>query len=144
MERAVCGLKMMGEPVVSVFSSRSSEIPGASAPGAWTYGEGGDEMFYLKRKQADGGLERTTARVLARCPDTVMNDLWAIKAALTACFCRVAVSPLKLVCFILAGHTLIPQSLRFRARQSAEHAAAVKSDRTRTETDSTTLAAARV
>lgn len=34
MERAVCGLKMMGEPVVSVLSSRSSEIPGASDPGA--------------------------------------------------------------------------------------------------------------
>lgn len=30
----MCGLKMMGEPVVSVFSSRSSEIPGASEPGA--------------------------------------------------------------------------------------------------------------
>lgn len=126
MERAVCGLKMMGEPVVSVFSSRSSEIPGASAPGARTYGEGGEEMFYLKRKQADGGFKRTTARVLVQCPDTVMNDLRAVKAALTACFCRVAVSPLKLVCFILAGHSFIPQSLRFCARQSAEHAAAVK------------------
>lgn len=30
----MCGLKMMGEPVVSVLSSRSSEIPGASDPGA--------------------------------------------------------------------------------------------------------------
>lgn len=30
----MCGLKMMGEPVVSVLSSRSSVIPGASAPGA--------------------------------------------------------------------------------------------------------------
>lgn len=34
MERAVWGLKMMGEPVVSELSSRSSEIPGASEPGA--------------------------------------------------------------------------------------------------------------
>lgn len=38
MERAVCGLKKMGEPVVSVLSSRSSEIPGASDP------EGGEQM----------------------------------------------------------------------------------------------------
>lgn len=30
----MCGLKKMGEPVVSVLSSRSSEIPGASDPGA--------------------------------------------------------------------------------------------------------------
>lgn len=34
MESAVWGLKMMGEPVVSEFSSRSSEIPGASEPEA--------------------------------------------------------------------------------------------------------------
>lgn len=34
IERAVFGLKMMGEPVVSEPRSRSSEIPGASAPGA--------------------------------------------------------------------------------------------------------------
>jgi len=34
MERAVWGLKMMGEPVVSELSARSSEIPGASEPEA--------------------------------------------------------------------------------------------------------------
>lgn len=34
MERAVWGLKMMGAPVVSELRSRSSEIPGASVPGA--------------------------------------------------------------------------------------------------------------
>ena len=43
MESAVCGLKMTGEPLVSVLSSRSSEIPGASAPGA----EQMVEMVYL-------------------------------------------------------------------------------------------------
>jgi len=32
MERAVCGLKMMGEPVVSVDRSLSSHTPGASEP----------------------------------------------------------------------------------------------------------------
>lgn len=46
MERAVCGLKMTGEPVVSVLSSRSSEIPGASEPGAKQMVKGGEKMFY--------------------------------------------------------------------------------------------------
>lgn len=50
MESAVCGLKMTGDPVVSVFRSRSSEIPGASDPGAE---EQMVEMFLFKREQAD-------------------------------------------------------------------------------------------
>lgn len=40
------GLKMMGEPVVSELSARSSEIPGASVPGA----KDGHEMFLIDQR----------------------------------------------------------------------------------------------
>lgn len=44
IERAVFGLKMKGEPVVSELRSRSSEIPGASAPG-------GEQMAKKRRRR---------------------------------------------------------------------------------------------
>lgn len=43
IERAVFGLKTKGEPVVSELRSRSSEIPGASAPG-------GEQMAKKRRR----------------------------------------------------------------------------------------------
>ena len=53
MDSAVCGLKMMGEPVVSVLSSRSSEMPGASEPGAEQMVEVKMRCFIYTVKQAE-------------------------------------------------------------------------------------------
>lgn len=66
MERAVWGLKMMGEPVVSVLSSRSSEIPGASEPGAEQMVKARYKMFYLNVSGLR--MEEDDSQGLVQCP----------------------------------------------------------------------------